>query len=150
MLVDVISDSFRILPAIESQELQKVDLVREQILASRLALEVQAGCAANRRFEVKVIFTAGSSPKLTLNLKEVETGLTSCFDVIALKDPEDAFGLTSRVQIKKDSISIVPRISHRSQLRFRNLYMLDLDTKGFLSADFRSIEVPIQRILDCS
>ncbi len=148
LLVDVISDSFRILPAIDSQELQKVDLVREQMLASRLALEVQAGYAANRRFEVRITFTAGSFPKLTLNLKEAETGLTRCLDVIALKDSEDAFWLTSRVQIKKDSIRIVPRTSYRWQRQFKNLYVLDLDAKGLLSADISSIEVPIQRILD--
>lgn len=82
-LVDVISDSFRILPEIESQELQKVDLVRAQLLASRLSLEVQAGYAVNRKSEVKVLFTAGSAPKLTLNLKEAETGLTRCLEVIA-------------------------------------------------------------------
>lgn len=150
LLVDVISDSFRILPAMDAHELKKVDLIRERILASRLALEVQAGYAVNREFEVKVLFTAGSAPKLTLNLTEAETGLARCVEVVALKDPEDAFWLTSKVQIKRGCIEIVPRMSHRSQLQFRNLYVLDLDAKGLLSADSKSIEVPLQMILNGS
>lgn len=148
-LVDVISNSFRILPAIDSQELQKVDLVRKQILASRLALVVQAGCAADRQFEATVTFTAGSSPKLTLSLTGAETGRFYCLDLVDLKDPADAFWLTSRVQIKRDCIRIVPRTSFRSQLMFRNLYVLDLEAKGLLSADSSAIAVPIQMILDC-
>lgn len=146
LLLEIITNAFKMITAMSKDELAKVETVRKQLLDSRLLLEVQVGKTTNQFFEVEVVFTIAPVSMLTLKIIELATGHSRHFDIINLNEPADAFWLVRKIQIKDASIQIWPRSSAKSELEFRNNYVLDLDKKGLLSQDIAAIEIPLQRI----
>lgn len=146
LLLEIITRAFKMITAVNEEELAKVESVRQQLIDSRLFLEVQVAKKTNQFFEVEVVFTIAPVSLLKLKIIELATGHSRHFDIIKLNEAADAFWLVSKIQIKDGSIQIWPRSSAKSEFEFRNTYVLDLDKKGLLSQDIAAIEIPLQLI----